>query len=208
MYIGMAKSFTLRYSYSHHVNAGHLVKSRAFVNNILYNRITHEDTADNTWRYNSNIDMPQGGTALVKGNILQQGPKSQRFMLSFAKENQNNPGKTCYIVNNTFVNDATEGSFLHCPVEGYEMKAYNNIFIGNAPLTAGKAEWELENNLETCDPAILADTAAFDYRLAKDGAEGIIKSIINHFMFCNILCLCKQICVMLSAISHNNSKCR
>jgi hypothetical protein len=37
IYIGQIGSFTLRYSYSHHSNTGHLVKSRARSNFILYN---------------------------------------------------------------------------------------------------------------------------------------------------------------------------
>ncbi len=165
IYIGQAKSFTLRYSYSHHVKAGHLVKSRAIENYILFNRITHEDTEENFWRYNSNIDLPQGGKAVVMGNLLHQGPKSQRFMLSFAKENQNNPGKTCCIVNNVFINHASEGAFLHCPVEGYEMYATNNIFAGKAALTAGQADWKTENNIFMEDASVLADEKVFGVRL-------------------------------------------
>lgn len=177
MYIGMAKSFTLRYSYTHHVDRGHLIKSRAFENYIEYNRITHEDTDEDFRPYNSNIDLPQGGKACIVGNLLHQGPKGRRFMISFAKENQQNPGKTCYIVNNTIVNYSTEGSFLHCPVEGYEMKAVNNIFIGNAPLTAGQADWYLENNLTADDPELLVDVARYDYRLKDNNNKEPIKSI-------------------------------
>src|SRR5689334_2318055 len=40
MYIGHEGKFTLRYSYSHDSKIGHLVKSRAAENYILYNRIT------------------------------------------------------------------------------------------------------------------------------------------------------------------------
>ena len=43
MYIGHEGRFTLRYSYSHAAKVGHLVKSRAAENYILYNRLSGED---------------------------------------------------------------------------------------------------------------------------------------------------------------------
>ena len=39
IYIGGVRSFTLKYSYSHHARMGHNVKSRAERNYILYNRL-------------------------------------------------------------------------------------------------------------------------------------------------------------------------
>src|SRR5205823_2283684 len=42
MYLGNYARFTLQSSYSHTGNVGHLMKSRAHVSSILYNRITDE----------------------------------------------------------------------------------------------------------------------------------------------------------------------
>lgn len=57
IYIGDVRSFTLKYSYSHHARVGHNVKSRAQRNYILYNRLM--DGADGNSSYI--IDLPNGG---------------------------------------------------------------------------------------------------------------------------------------------------
>src|SRR5262245_42128571 len=43
LYIGVVRSFTLRFSYVHHARIGHNVKTRALRNEILYNRIADEN---------------------------------------------------------------------------------------------------------------------------------------------------------------------
>ena len=48
------------------------MKTRALANYILYNRISDED--DGTASYE--IDIPDGGTSVVLGNVIQQGPKT------------------------------------------------------------------------------------------------------------------------------------
>ena len=138
----------------------------------------YEDSTGNSWAYNSNIDLPQGGYSYIIGNILHQGPSHGRFMLSYAKENQNNPGRKCFIINNTFFNDGQECTFLHCPPEGYEVTFANNIFIGSVGLTTGNAEWKDMNNLVTADRNCLRDPDKFDYRLS-DKAEAAVDKGIN-----------------------------
>ena len=69
MYIGAVRTFTLRYSYSHDANVGHLVKSRAATNYILYNRLT-EQTGTGSYE----LDLPNGGLSYVIGNVGPAGP--------------------------------------------------------------------------------------------------------------------------------------
>ena len=105
MYIGHEKKFTLRWSSSHHAKVGHLVKSRADENHILYNRLM--DEADGTSSYA--INLPNGGTSYVIGNLVQQGPQTQNAaILAYGEEGTTNPKADLYVVNNTFVNG------LHC----------------------------------------------------------------------------------------------
>ena len=42
IYVNQVAQFTLKFSYSHDAIIGHLVKSRAYQNSILYNRFTGE----------------------------------------------------------------------------------------------------------------------------------------------------------------------
>jgi hypothetical protein len=77
MYIGKVKRFTLRASYSHHADIGHNVKSRAMENFILYNRIMDEKTGTSSYA----IDISNGGTSYVIGNLIQQGPQTDNFTI-------------------------------------------------------------------------------------------------------------------------------
>jgi len=129
MYIGHAASFTLRYSYSKAALGGQLVKSRAVVNYILYNRLSSESAASSY-----QIDFSNGGTAYVIGNLLQQGPnEANHTFIGYGLEGVDpaNPGRDLYVVNNTFVNDAPNGPFIRM---GAAMTTpavvKNNIFAG------------------------------------------------------------------------------
>lgn len=101
MYISGADTFILRYSYSHHCRSGHLVKTRARVNHILYNRLTDED---GTASYE--LQIANGGTAYVIGNDIQQSARSENTnMVAFGHEGLHGsiPSKL-YFLNNTVVN--------------------------------------------------------------------------------------------------------
>jgi uncharacterized protein (TIGR03437 family) len=101
MYIPSLDTFILRYSYSHHCRRGHLVKTRARVNHILYNRLTDED---GTASYE--LQIANGGTAYVIGNDIQQGSQSENTnIVAFGHEGIHSgvPPKL-YFLNNTVVN--------------------------------------------------------------------------------------------------------
>lgn len=152
--------FTLRYSYTHSVTDGHLVKSRAQSNYIIANRITGESGTDSY-----EIDLPNAGTSYVIGNLVEQGPNTGNpTMLTFGEEGASNAGKDLYVVNNTFVNDRSGGgTFVN--VDGSVTTAAvvkNNVFFG--PGTAvSQSSATLANNF-TGDP-MLKDRAGFDYHL-------------------------------------------
>ena len=57
LYINHVGCFTLQFCYSHHSKVGHLVKTRAAENYILYNRLS--DEADGAGSYE--INVPNGG---------------------------------------------------------------------------------------------------------------------------------------------------
>jgi hypothetical protein len=85
------------------------VKSRAAVNQILYNRLTDEQQGSSSY----NIDLPEGGRALVLGNQLQQGIHAENpAMLSFAAERPGDPADALYVAFNTFYNMWLDGVFV------------------------------------------------------------------------------------------------
>ena len=161
MYISQSTTkFTLQYSYSHSVTDGHLVKSRAVQNFILYNRLTGEAGTDSY-----EINLPNAGTSYIIGNLIQQGPQSgNSAILDYGSEGATNAGKDLYVVNNTFVNDRGSGTFVSI-AGGVTVPAVvkNNIFLGGGTLVS-QSSAVLANNFSGQNP-MLANRAGFDYHL-------------------------------------------
>jgi hypothetical protein len=162
MYIGNIQRFTLRYSYSHSAKVGHLVKSRAEENFILYNRLTGE--ADGTESYE--VNLPNAGTSYVIGNLVEQGSTTQNSaMLDYGSEGPTNPGNDLYVINNTFVNERSGGAVFVSinTAVGVPAVVKNNIFMGTGtPVSQGSAVQA--NNFAGSDPMLLDPTNS-DYRL-------------------------------------------
>jgi hypothetical protein len=162
IYIGHVRSFTLRYSYSHDADMGHLVKSRATTNYILYNRLTEQA---GTGSYE--LDLPNGGLSYVIGNLVQQGPSSPNSTLfAYGLEGVTNPNSQLYLVNNTFVNDKGSGTavLLAAGVTA-PARAQNNISTGS-PTFVSQAAAILTTNCLTANPQFV-NRAAFDYHLTS-----------------------------------------
>jgi hypothetical protein len=159
MYIGNTDRFTLRYSYSHHSNSGHLVKSRAKENYILYNRIMDETTGNSSYV----VDLPNGGLSYVIGNLLHHGTNAENStMLIYGEEGLNNPDHTLYVVNNTFVSDLASGAFVALS-GGTTATVQNNLFVGTVTQVSGTAT-QVSNLKINAAAANFVNIGAFDYR--------------------------------------------
>lgn len=161
IYIGNIRRFTLQNSYIHDASTGHNVKSRARENYILYNRITDERNGSSYL-----VDLPDGGAGYLIGNLFHQGSNTENAaMLAFAAEhNQTQPNQQLYLVNNTFVNDHPDGSFLNNHSIATAM-LINNLLIGEATALLGP---NLENHDLRATTNVLSNPASYDYRLKSD----------------------------------------
>jgi hypothetical protein len=157
IYINRVRSFTLRFSYSHHAASGHLVKSRALKNVLEYNRITGEG---GTEVYN--VDLPNGGETVLIGNVIQQSPNNaNRGIVTYAAEGAVNPVQQFTAVNNTLVNDSTGGTFVNL-YGSPAARVQNNLFVGPGTTVAGNAQ--MVTNVVTSAPGF-ANKSGYDYRL-------------------------------------------
>ena len=181
MYIGGIRSFTLQHCYSHHALVGHLVKSRARTNYLLYNRLTDEATGTPSYE----IDLPNAGTSTVIGNLVHQGTNtSNSTVVSYGREGIGaGYDTTIYFVNNTFVNDRSPfGAFLALQT-GTRSVLINNIFYGGNLITSGgrhsgQNNWvptghtgddSLQNSVVGTNPR-LVNPSAYDYHLQSNSA--------------------------------------
>jgi len=161
VYIGHIAQFTLRYSYSHDAISGHLVKSRASQNFILYNRLTGES---GTSSYE--LDLPNGGRSYVIGNVLEQGPRTENStIVAYAEEGATNPESELYFINNTVVNNLGDGTFIRVGTGAAPALVQNNIFNGRG-LLIDQPNARLSHNLAA--GALFVDAGNYDYHLESD----------------------------------------
>jgi hypothetical protein len=186
IYIGRVRNFTLRYSYSHHAVIGHLVKSRAENNFILYNRLTDESTGTSSYL----IDIPQGGYTYIIGNVLQKGPNSDAStMISYAREIGTgdpvktwNAGREIYILNNSAVDERSAsngyGYFVRSTSDTSIVQLSNNLVSGSSyfawwyPAGGDRQPTSNSNILTTTDPGFVS-MASYDYRLKPTASLAI-----------------------------------
>ena len=129
LYIGAVRSLTVTGSYLWGADVGHELKSRAARNTIVGNRITDGDA---TASYS--VDLPNGGRSLVAGNVIIQGPRSENSTLvSYGAEGFTG-SRELWVVNNTFVNRRTAGTFVSL-AEGSRAHLRNNLLVGPGDVT-------------------------------------------------------------------------
>ena len=89
---------------------GHSIKSRAARSEILNNHIIDGPTATASYL----IDVPNGGTVLIKGNVLEKGANSENraTAISIGAEGHLQPSDEVLIQDNTLTNDGGPTVFV------------------------------------------------------------------------------------------------
>lgn len=155
---------TFRYNYSHHGKSGHLLKTRARENHILYNRLT-----DETGYASYELDIPNAGRAYVIGNIFQQSNATQnRSFINYGREGLRHPNNELYVVNNTFVNNNADlGATIiamHADITTPPL-LQNNIIMEAGPTTiVNVPRFQPVTNCTVANP-LFVNPGAYDYRL-------------------------------------------
>ena len=109
MYAGKIASLTIRDSFFHNTSAGHEIKSRALVNVIESNRIANGPDGSASY----NIDLPNGGSSVVRGNVIEKGPDASNLhILHFGGEGTPHGNSSLLVTGNTVVNGRGNGQFV------------------------------------------------------------------------------------------------
>ncbi len=163
LYINHVDQLVFRYNYSHHAKVGHLLKTRALTNRILYNRFSDEATGTASYE----INVPNAGTTFVIGNVIEQGPMTQNpAIVDYGSEPTGfNPTSDLYLVNNTVINDRPAGgTFVQVSaMVTTPVTLTNNIFFGPGTVS-NQASAVVTANYTGASP-LFAAAATYDYHL-------------------------------------------
>ena len=146
LYVGAIGKFVLRGSRFQNGYLGHLVKSRARENHVLYNLLA--DGAGGRASYE--LEFPNGGIAYVIGNVIAQSAGTDNpSIVSYGAEGSRWPVNGLYLAHNTLVNDNHNGTFLAVRTEkfpgGIDVWAINNLTVGNGDVNR-PAQGRFEGN--------------------------------------------------------------
>lgn len=166
LYVGAIAYLRVVGSYFHHGQAGHLLKSRAAVNHIFYNRLTDELGG----RASYELEFPNGGLALVVGNVIQQSAGTENpHIIAFGAEGYGPGRHELHLINNTVVDQRPSGGvYLRVNPGAGKVRLINNLWVGNPQIPANP-EWEQAGNfLVDLDTFVLPTR---DNYLLKPGAK-------------------------------------
>jgi hypothetical protein len=163
LYVGTIARLTVTGSYFHHAKVGHLLKSRAAINDIRYNRLTDEIGGKASYE----LEFPNGGVAYVVGNIIQQSSTTDNpHLISYGVENYRWPKNEIHLINNTLIDLRPHGGvFFRVKLGQVDIQAVNNLLIGKGSLEKA-GEGRYQNNLNVdFDEFVKANRE--DFRLAS-----------------------------------------
>ncbi len=108
--------------------AGHHIKSRAQRTELIGNHI--EDGPNGTASYA--VDIPNGGTVIMTGNVIEKGPKNENHVtaVSIGEEGVTHETPKLLFKNNTFTNDGPPTAFVR-NVTATPAQLIGNMFKGN-----------------------------------------------------------------------------
>lgn len=161
LYVGAIARLHVTGSYFHHARTGHLLKTRAAVNHIVYNRLT--DEPEGTASYE--LEFPNGGEAYVIGNLIAQSTRTEnRHLISFGAEGYRWQRNALHLVHNTLVNPLPAGGvYLRVAPNATVLQVMNNLLVGPGTLdTAGPGDYRHNYAARAED---FVDPPTFDYRL-------------------------------------------
>ncbi len=167
IYIGHYKRLYFRHNYSHHADVGHVVKSRADENYILYNRMMDEESGASSRL----LDLPNGGYSLIMGNVFMQGENAPNSnLVGYGKEGlENDAPHEMHFINNTLVNKRTaSGLFVDVHEDTERVNIVNNIFAGSGVVYKGPSA-NIDDNFVEIDIAKMhfEDESQYNYQLTE-----------------------------------------
>ena len=139
LHVGTIANFTLTGSRLYGGFEGHLVKSRARENHLIYNMIRDGSEGEASYE----VDLPNGGRATLIGNVISQSPRSQNpVLISYGAEGKVWEENTLVLSHNTLISEGWRPAWFlrvhrdRLPGMG-EVLALNNLIVGGGIFELG-----------------------------------------------------------------------
>ncbi len=167
LYIGHVDRLLVTGSSFYHARVGHHIKSRADATEVSYNKVLDKEAGTSSYL----VDLPEGGEAVLLGNVLQQGRLAENSSLvSYAAEMPGIKSGNLIVINNTFINERDGGVFINVFTPNAEVLVQNNVFFGNGQVSnreiSAVANLVVDANDERATGrGVFVDRRNFDYRL-------------------------------------------
>lgn len=127
LYVGQIAYFEITDSEVFGARVGHNIKTRAASTRIVGNRVYDNDVNQASYQ----IDVPNGGEALIEDNVIIQGEGSEnRAMVSFAAERSIYPNNALVVRGNVFINERSGGIAIVNHALGATVQIDANAFEG------------------------------------------------------------------------------
>ncbi|MBM4179029.1 MAG: hypothetical protein FJ211_06830 [Ignavibacteria bacterium] len=167
IYINHVKEFIFMFNYSHGTLVGHECKSRAHANYIAYNRITNENGTGSR-----NLDLPNGGSSVVIGNIFHKGANAENGnFIGYGLEGMSDTvDNSLYLAHNTFVSQRGAATLVRLDTNTVSYRLVNNVIVGPIVLIVGlpRGQQVNANYVGTIESARFQDPTTYNYRPRAD----------------------------------------
>jgi hypothetical protein len=194
LYVNDLAKLTVSNSYFHDVwNEYNLIKSRAQVTEITGSRFQ-----DNDSNASYEIDLPNGGVAIIRDNIIEQGSNSRNpNIISFGAEGVTHSTNSLTLDGNTIINELQNSGTLVYNPEGEAVTLTNNdiwrsdslqmpsggnasesgtTYLTSKPTLATEwRPWDGDSSSAPAPPAQTPGTAGDDVLSAAAGSDSYIR---------------------------------
>jgi hypothetical protein len=172
IYVGAIASFTANNSYFAEAKVGHEIKSRAASNTITNNVIGDGPTGTASYE----IDLPNGGKAVITGNTIEKGANAQNSIaISYGEEGNLYSTNSLHVSGNTIIDDYSPSSFTAVRNStSVQAQVTGNKYYGfsAAQMTSGPAK-AAGNTLMKIEPPLPHPTGTASATAAIDAANTV-----------------------------------
>jgi hypothetical protein len=163
LYVGRIASLQVSGSRFHDGHVGHLLKSRARRTTLTYN-LLFDGTGG---RASYEVDLPNGGDALLLGNVIGQGAQTENpVVVAYGAEGHAWPQSRLRLAHNTLINQGNRPAWFLRVWKGRlppdtQVQAVNNLSVGPGVFGLG-ASGEFQGNFPATRQMLVdIDTLAF-----------------------------------------------